>query len=318
MNIKKTILSCMLMLGFVSASAQAPEQEMEYDFNPHWYVQVQGGLQHTLGEISFGDLLKPNVQVALGYQFNFVLGTRLAVNGWQSKAGSIYPKGGEFSWKWKYVAPTIDVTANISNFLFGVNPHRLLNVSLFAGVGANIGFDNDEAAVSKAEINKYYPNAITMNAPLDYLWDGSKIRFVGQAGVMADFRLSDKVSLGLELSANTLSDRYNSKRAKNADWYFNGLLGLKFNLGDAAVLVPAGTNSSRVASSTVHLASSRRLWRRRLSRRRLLRNPSTSTRLLRLRRSTSLCAVMCSSPSTALVSIPPRARSSTRLLPICS
>ena len=242
MNIKKTILSCMLMLGFVSASAQAPEQEMEYDFNPHWYVQVQGGLQHTLGEISFGDLLKPNVQVALGYQFNFVLGTRLAVNGWQSKAGSIYPKGGEFSWKWKYVAPTIDVTANISNFLFGVNPHRLLNVSLFAGVGANIGFDNDEAAVSKAEINKYYPNAITMNAPLDYLWDGSKIRFVGQAGVMADFRLSDKVSLGLELSANTLSDRYNSKRAKNADWYFNGLVGLKFNLGDAAVLVPAGTN----------------------------------------------------------------------------
>ena len=54
---------------------------------------------------------------------------------------------------------------------------------------------------------------------------------MGQGGITADFRLSDKVSLGLEVNANTLSDKYNSKKAGNCDWYFNALAGVKINLG---------------------------------------------------------------------------------------
>ena len=64
-----------------------------------------------------------------------------------------------------------------------------------------------------------------------YLWDGSKVRLGGRLGVAADFRLSDKVSLGLEVQANTLNDHYNSKKAGNADWFFNALAGVKINLG---------------------------------------------------------------------------------------
>jgi outer membrane protein OmpA-like peptidoglycan-associated protein len=67
---------------------------------------------------------------------------------------------------------------------------------------------------------------------LEYLWDGTKVNFVGQGGITADFRLSDKVSLGLEVNANTLSDKYNSKKAGNWDWYFNALAGIKINLGE--------------------------------------------------------------------------------------
>ena len=71
MKIKKTILSCLLMLGCVSASAQQPGAEPEYVFNPHWYVQVQPlGAQYTLGEVSFGDLLSYNAQLGVGYQFD--------------------------------------------------------------------------------------------------------------------------------------------------------------------------------------------------------------------------------------------------------
>ena len=73
------------MLGFVSASAQQ-QDEPYYDFNPHWYVQVQPGVQYTLGELSFGDLLSPNAQIAVGYQFDEVLGARLSLNAWQSKS----------------------------------------------------------------------------------------------------------------------------------------------------------------------------------------------------------------------------------------
>ena len=245
MNIKKSILTCMLMLGFVSASAQEPQDAPEFVFNPHWYVQVQGGVQHTLGELSFGDLISPNAQLTLGYQFDEVIGARLAVNAWQSKAGSDYGNLGKWVWKWKYVAPTVDLTANLSNLFSGFNPNRVFNLSIFAGIGANIGFDNDDAAAAKTEILKIHDYTKTLNAPMEYCWDGSKARFVGQAGIMADFRLSDAVSLGLELAANTLSDKYNSKRAKNADWYFNGLLGLKINLGDAYVAWQPGMKFRR-------------------------------------------------------------------------
>ena len=233
MNIKKTILSCLLMLGFVSASAQAPEMRTEYIFNPHWYVQLQGGAQYTLGEVSFGDLLSPNVQVGVGYQFDKVFGARLGVNAWQSKAGSDYGRYGEWQWKWKYFAPSLDLTANLSNLVCGFYPERLFTLSAFIGIGANIAFDNDEAAIAKGQIYQM-PEHIyegAQNAPMDYLWDGTTTRLVGRAGLMGDFRLSDRFSLGLEVAANTLNDHYNSKRARNADWYFSGLVGLRINLG---------------------------------------------------------------------------------------
>ena len=221
------------MLGFVSASAQEPEVKTEYVFNPHWYVQIQPlGAQYTLGEVGFSDLLSYNAQLAVGYQFDKVFGTRLAVNAWQSKGGSDYEGKGQFYWKWKYVAPTIDLTANLSNLFYGFNPNRVFNFSVFAGIGANIAFDNDEAAAAQQQIAGLYKgNLWTKNPALSLLWDGTKTRFVGQAGIMADFRLSDKISLGLEVGANTLNDHYNSKPARNADWYFNALAGLKINLG---------------------------------------------------------------------------------------
>ena len=66
---------------------------------------------------------------------------------------------------------------------------------------------------------------------LRYNWTGTKVRAVGRGGLSLDFRLSDRVSLGLEGAANVLTDRYNSKRAGNADWYFNVMAGVTINLG---------------------------------------------------------------------------------------
>ena len=233
---KKTILSCLLTLGFLTASAQDQQPKTEYVFNPHWYVQIQPlGIQHTLGEVDFGDLNSYNVQAALGRQFTPVVGARLAVNAWQSKAGSKID-GWKFKWDWKYVAPSVDVTFNLSNLFCGFNPNRLFNFSVFGGLGANIGFSNDGAKDAQADIKAKFPNLVATAMwdqadNLSYLWDGTKVRLFGQAGIAGDFRISDAVSVGLELSANTLSDKYNSKKAGNWDWYFNALAGVKINLG---------------------------------------------------------------------------------------
>ena len=232
MKIKKIFMSCLLLAGVMTASAQEQYPKTVYDHNPYWYVQIQGGAQYTLGEIDFKDLISPNVQVALGRQFTSVFGARLAVNAWQSKAGIDGPVSYE-KWNWKYVAPGIDLTFNLSNLFCGFNPNRIFNFSVFAGAGANIGWDNPiNNIVAAGQTNYPYTTAATGTTQnTEYAWDGTKVRMFGRAGIAADFKVSDAVSLGLELNANTLTDRYNSKKAGNWDWYFNALAGLKINLG---------------------------------------------------------------------------------------
>ncbi len=227
MKLKKTFMACLLMFGFLSASAQDQQPKTEYVHNPYWYLQIQAGAQHTLGEINFDKLISPNVQIAFGRQFTPVFGARLAVNAWQSKAG-IEKDGNVAKWNWKYVAPGVDAMFNLSNLFCGYNPNRIFNFSVFAGIGANIAWDNDCNGII-SQYKTLYPKSFNEN--IDYVWDGTKVRFFGRAGIAADFRVSDAVSIGLEVNANTLSDRYNSKRAGNTDWYFNALAGVKIDLG---------------------------------------------------------------------------------------
>ena len=240
MKMKKTILSCLMLAAGLTASAQEQKGTTEYVFEPHWYIQVQPvGVQYTLGEVDFGDLLSYNVQAAVGRQFTKLWGARLAVNAWQSKAGSKFDiSNKEVKWKWNYVAPTIDGTFNLSNAICGFNPNRVFNLSAFAGIGLNIGFGNDEAADADKAIramgtitSPINNQTYSTNQGLDYLWDGTKVRLMGQFGLIADFKLSDNWAINLEASANTLNDKYNSKKAKNWDWYFNALLGVKYNFG---------------------------------------------------------------------------------------
>ena len=241
MKMKKTILSCLMLLAGLSASAQEQKGTTEYVFEPHWYVNIQPlGVQYTLGEISMGDLMSYNVQAAVGREFNKVIGGRFALNAWKSKGGSSI-KGVDYKWKWNYIAPTVDVTFNLSNLISGVNPNRVFTVGAFAGLGMNIGWGNDEAknvdatlrdlTTAKWMVGEIENKDASYQAGLDYLWDGTKARFLLQAGLTGDIKINDKFAVTLEVSANTLSDKYNSKKAKNWDWYFNALAGLKINLG---------------------------------------------------------------------------------------
>ncbi len=249
MKIKNALMSGLFLMGALTASAQDQQPKTEYVSNPYWYLQIQAGGQYTLGEIKFGDLLSPNVQLAIGRQFNPAVGLRLAVNAWQSRAGIDYSQyatatntimPGTAKWKWNYVAPGLDVTFNLSNVFAGFNPNRLVNISVFAGLGANIAWGYDkESNVTNPELIAYNTasTVATGGVPenIHYLYngdcDGTKVRMYGRVGAALDFRVSDAVSLGLEVNANTLSDRYNGKRSGNWDWYFNALVGAKINLG---------------------------------------------------------------------------------------
>jgi len=236
-KIKYVLFASALLLGATSAMAQVTytdKEGNEYQFKKHAFLDLQGGAQYTLGEAKFGDLISPNVQLGLGYQFSPLFGMRLQANGWQSKGGwaGFRANPGETpynaTYKFKYVAPGVDFMFNLSNLFCGWNPNRVLNVTAFLGGGANIAWDNDEVN----ELATTIKNTSTYN--LEYLWDGTKVRPYGRAGIELAFKVSKSVSLMIEGNANVISDKYNSKKADNPDWYFNALAGLRINLGKSA------------------------------------------------------------------------------------
>lgn len=235
MNIKKSIFATLLAGIALGASAQEAAKT-EYVFQPHWYVQGQFGAQYTLGEVSMGKLISPNAQLGVGYNFGKVVGARFIVNAWQSKGGSEI-KGETYKWKYNYVAPMVDVTFNISNLISGVNPCRLVDVTAFIGGGVNIAFNNDEAVDVDNQLRATYGNIYNAteyekSQYLRNLWSNTSARAVGHAGLAADFKVAKNLSVGAEIAANFLSDTYNSKKAGNVDWYFNGLVGVKYSFGD--------------------------------------------------------------------------------------
>lgn len=236
MNFKKMILSSLLLGASLCVAAQEQKTDSVDVFNPHWYLQGQVGGQYTLGEGSFGDLISPNVQLSAGYNFNPVLGVRLGLNAWQSKGAWSNPS---YDWKWNYINPNADLTINLSNVFGEYNAARKINVSWFVGLGANVAFGNDEAA----DVNAALAGVTNYSENLSNLWDGTKVRLQGRTGLMADYSINEKWSVGLELQANVINDNYNSKQADNSDWFFNGLVGVKYNLGKPSakkeVVVPA-------------------------------------------------------------------------------
>ncbi len=221
----RTLIAAVLLSVGMTAMAQATYTAADgtkYEFKKHAFLDLQGGAQYTLGESQFGNLISPNVQLGLGYQFSPVFGARIAANGWQSKGG-FDSDGQNDTFKFKYVAPGIDFMFNLSNLFCGWNPNRVFNVTAFLGAGANFAFDNDEVKAAQGSGNTKYV--------FGHYWEKTTPSIVGRGGLDLNFRLSDAVSLMLEGNANVLNDHYNSKHAENPDWYFNGLIGLRINLG---------------------------------------------------------------------------------------
>ena len=224
--------SAMIAMGTNAMAATYTDKDgNEYTFKKHAFLDLQGGAQYTLGEAKFSDLISPNVQLGIGYQFTPVFGMRLQANGWQSKGGwNGYrtAKGNEpftADYKFNYVAPGLDFMFNLSNLFCGWNPNRVFNVTAFVGGGANIAWKNDEVNDIAANIKKLD------DYNLEYLWDGTKVRPFGRAGIDLEFKVSKAVSIMIEGNANITTDKYNSKKADNPDWYFNALAGLRINLG---------------------------------------------------------------------------------------
>ena len=215
-NLLVAILTVSSTVAFAQEQRQIKE-EGKTVFKPHWFMQVQAGAAHTVGEADFTDLISPAAAVNVGYKFAPAFGARLGVSGWQAKAGWVTPSQ---TYQYKYLQGNLDIMADLSTLFCGFNPKRVFNAYIFGGAGLNHAFDNDEA------------NALdTRSHELEYLWQDKQNLIAGRMGLGCDLRLNDRLAINIEGNANALSDKFNSKMAGNCDWQFNVLVGLNIKLG---------------------------------------------------------------------------------------
>ena len=220
MNKKKLwIAAFALLFGSIAVSAQEQriKEEGKTEFKSHWFMQVQVGAAHTVGEAKFTDLISPAAAINVGYQFAPAWSARVGVSGWQAKGSWVAPRQ---NYQYKYLQGNVDIVSDLSTLFCGFNPKRVFNGYVFLGAGLNRGFDNDEAVAIDAAGYK-----------MDYLWTEGKFLVAGRMGLGCNLRLNDHLSINIEGNANVLSDKFNSKKAGNADWQFNALVGLNIKFG---------------------------------------------------------------------------------------
>lgn len=225
MKIRNLLLAILTASSTISfAQEQRIKEESKTLFNPHWFMQLQVGAAHTIGEAKFSDLISPAAALNVGYKFAPAFGARIGISGWQAKAGWVTPAQ---VYQYQYLQGNLDIVADLSTLFCGFHPNRVFNGYLFVGAGLNHAFDNDEA------------NALdTKTHEMVYLWQNKQNLVVGRLGLGCDLRLNDRLAINIEGNANMLSDKFNSKKAGNCDWQFNLLAGLTIKFGKSYTQTP--------------------------------------------------------------------------------
>ena len=208
----KNLLTAAAAMLLMAGAAQAQTNS----WTSYSYVEAQGGVQLTSTNAPMDKLITPTAALSFGHYFSPVVGARLHVNAWQAKSGfnSI-----DKYYKWKYITPDLDLMLNLTN-MFSEGSDNFLNVILLGGVGLNYAWDNDELK--------------DLNIPADVpplAWDKNRLSHNLRAGLRLETNQAKRLGVSLEVNANSLSDRFNSKTNDADDWMFTAMLGVNFRFG---------------------------------------------------------------------------------------
>ena len=209
----KALLAAALLTTVSTVQAEeAPENYVPY---PHAFISAQGGGQLTFSNYNNWQYITPTASLGVGVHFTPVFGARVHVNGLWNKAG-IRIDGVDTKYSWKYATSNLDAMINLVN-LFKKNNYNPVNVYLIGGVGINYSWDNETSPLLKQ-----YLNTIDTRARLSHNF---------RVGTMLDVKVARNWSVNLEVDANSLSDRYNSKYSGSDDWQLTAQLGVTYKFG---------------------------------------------------------------------------------------
>src|SRR5574344_1334156 len=216
MNKKIILTAALCAFAFESMTAQVEKKRGALE--SYSYIEVQAGEQLTFTNAKMDKLLTPVGAFSIGHYFPPVVGARLHVNGWKAKSG--------FSdidryYKWNYVTADADLMLNITN-MFCRNKWKALNLILVGGFGLNNTWNNTELK-----------ELVAANSQIDVplMWKENRLGHNIRAGLRMETNMSKSLGVSLEVNANSLNDRFNSKTNDHDDWMVTGMLGISFRFG---------------------------------------------------------------------------------------
>ena len=246
-NFKHLLAAAVLLCGSTVIMAQSEttsDDGLDYKPYPYMFVNVQGGMQTTLtSTFSQYKLITPTVSGSFGAFFTPVIGARLHVNGGWNKGGfttdpatSATPVQ-DIKYNYNYVTTNVDLMVNLVT-LFGKKNYYPLNVYLIGGIGLDVAFNNEESYA----MSSLYP------AKLENAWNGTKLSHNGRIGLQIDYNIAKHWSINAEFDANSLNDRYNSKKTGVDDWSLTAQVGVTYKFGfkkkPTAVAAPTTTTEA--------------------------------------------------------------------------
>ena len=182
------------------------------------FIEVQGGMEWTATDAKIDKLLSPIGAISLGHYFTPAVGARLHVSGLQAK-GRFEELNKDY--KWNFITTDADLLINLSS-LFSCHYNRPLNVIFVGGIGLIDAWKNDDMK----DIVKQNPNL----APLAWT-SNNRLSHNLRAGLRLETNVAKPLGLSLEVDANSMDDRFNSKTNDADDWMISGMIGLSYRFG---------------------------------------------------------------------------------------
>lgn len=216
MKYKKFFIATAALLFTCAANAQKSDKG---DLKSYNFMEVQGGAQMTFTDAKKGKLITPVEAFSIGRYFTPAVGARLHVSGGKAKSG--FDDLGYY--KWNYITTDFDMLFNLTNlFSKSKTGSHPLNVIFIGGLGLSNAWNNKQALAMAAD-NNY------QNMPL--VWNGNRLSHNIRAGLRLETDVTKPIGVSLEVNANSLDDRFNSKMNDADDWQLTASLGISFRFG---------------------------------------------------------------------------------------
>jgi len=208
------LVAALTLLGSGAAMAQEKVSRLQ-SYN---YIELQGGVEWTTTDAKIDKLIMPIGAVSIGRFFTPVVGARLHVSGLQAK--------GRFeqmdkNYKWNFITTDADLLINLSS-IFSKNYARPLNLMFVGGIGLTNAWKNDDMKEIAQQNPSLAPQTWTSKNRLSH-----NLR----AGLRLETNVTKPFGVSLEVAANSLDDRFNSKTNDRDDWMISGMLGLSWRFG---------------------------------------------------------------------------------------
>lgn len=167
-------------------------------FKDNWFIQAEGGAAVAHSQFDqhrkFGDRITPSASLYVGKWFSPLLGVRGGLDFLATKGLTNNPNAagaqpfenmvnGYYKTRDNYVGPVVDFMLSLTNWWCGYKPNRVYNAYFYAGGGLYW------------TIAKFAKPGETEPA-----WHNAHNKTINiRAGLVQDFRLCDRFSLGLDL-----------------------------------------------------------------------------------------------------------------------